>query len=351
MNGRKIIHIDMDCFYAAIEIRDNPALQNKAVAVGGSANARGVLCTCNYIARKYGVKSAMATSYALKLCPQLLVLPVNMSKYKRASKNIQDIFRGYTDLVEPLALDEAYLDVTACTKHNGSATLIAEEIRHKIFTTEKLTASAGISCNKFLAKIASGWNKPDGIFVITPNQVSDFVKNLEVRHLFGVGKVTLDKMNSFNIKTCSDLQNFSLNELNNKFGKFGTSLYYQSHGIDNREVNPNRELKSMSVETTFIRDINKTEALLDKLNCLYPRLLERLAKMQEESIIKSIFIKIKFSNFTQTTAIKTTYTLSIDGFQSLILNKQSLFQEKGARLLGIGVSFKFSKKTFQDTLF
>lgn len=187
---RKIIHVDMDCFYAGIEIRDNPSLATKPVAVGGASNQRGVLCTCNYIARQYGVRSAMPTAIAYRHCPDLIVLPVNMPKYRQISESIHRIFKEFTELVEPLALDEAFLDVSESSLYRGSATWIAEAIRNKIWQKEQLTASAGVAPNKFLAKIASGWNKPNGVFVIRPEQILSFVSQLPVTKLFGVGKVT-----------------------------------------------------------------------------------------------------------------------------------------------------------------
>ncbi|MCE3269463.1 MAG: dinB, partial [Burkholderiales bacterium] len=209
MLNRKIIHIDMDCFYAAIEIRDNPELINKPVAVGGNSE-RSVLCTCNYVARRYGVHSAMSSRIAKSKCKDLIILPVNMSKYKKAAKIIQSIFFEFTNLVEPLSLDEAYLDVTSNQNHNNSASLIAQDIRERIWDEVNLTASAGIAPNKFLAKIASGWNKPNGQFVIPPNMINSFVANLPVEKIFGVGKVTLAKLHKMNIKKCIDVQEFSL---------------------------------------------------------------------------------------------------------------------------------------------
>jgi DNA polymerase-4 len=190
---RKIIHVDMDCFYAAVEIRDNPALAGKPVAVGGASDARGVLCTCNYVARKFGVRSAMATAKAYRLCPDLIVLPVDMQKYRQIARHIHAIFRDFTDLVEPLSLDEAYLDVSDALHHQGSATRMAEAIRARIWQEHQLTASAGVSSNKLLAKIASGWKKPDGLFVIEPDEIAVFMKTLPVKELYGVGKVTAQK--------------------------------------------------------------------------------------------------------------------------------------------------------------
>lgn len=347
---RKIIHIDMDCFYAAIEVRDNPALNNLPVAVGGSASGRGVLCTCNYVARKYGVRSAMPTAQALKLCPDLVLLPVNMTKYKQASKRIQAIFHEYTNLVEPLALDEAFIDVTECLKYNGSATLIAEEIRRKIWESEKLTASAGVSCNKFLAKIASGWNKPNGIFVIKPGEVEGFIAKLSVKHLFGVGRVTAAKMAKLNLHTCTDLKRLALTELSDKFGKLGAQLYYQVRGIDNRPVNPNLIRKSLSVETTFAKNINDITLIHTKLNDLYQNLLLRLETANLSTPIRSQFIKIKFGDFTQSTAEITTTMVNLDKFINLF-DQRYASCNKEIRLLGVGVNFSPELQEQQPTLF
>lgn len=338
---RKIIHIDMDCFYAAIEVRDNPKLANLPVAVGGSSTRRGVLCTCNYEARKYGVRSAMATATALKLCPDLVLLPVNMQKYKQSSKRIQDIFRQYSDLVEPLALDEAFIDVSESRQCQGSATLIAEEIRCQIWESEKLRASAGVSSNKFLAKIASGWNKPNGIFVIRPHEVESFVAKLPVKSLFGVGRVTALKMQNLNIHTCTDLQKYSLQELHRQFGKLGIQLYDQARGVDNRAVNPNRLRKSLSVETTFAQNISEISIIEMQIQLLVQSLKERLSSASLDFPIKSQFIKIKLANFKILTAEISSHALDPDEFISLF-NKRYIGQDQSVRLLGVGVSFDHS---------
>lgn len=335
---RKIIHIDMDCFYAAVEIRDNPALADKPVAVGGKSSERSVLCTCNYIARKFGVRSAMATAHAERLCPTLIVLPVNMNKYREAAKIIHDIFREYTDLVEPLALDEAYLDVTNSPYCQGSATLIAKEIRQKILDTVQLTASAGVAPNKFLAKIASGWNKPNGQFVIRPQDIDEFIKTLEIEELFGVGKVTAEKLHQFGLKTCSDLQKYSLSELTDHFGKLGSRLYEQCRGIDTRAVDPNRIRKSLSVERTFVQDINNIDECTDVIKNLHNMLVQRIENYEPNRPIKNQYIKIKFSNFKLTTLERINSTPDLEGFNNLfreISNPNGL----GIRLIGLGVHF------------
>jgi DNA polymerase-4 len=336
---RKIIHIDMDCFYAAVEIRDNPSLATKAVAVGGSASQRGVLCTCNYIARSFGIHSAMATSNALRLCPELVLLPVNMAKYKAVSQQIQAIFKQFTELVEPLSLDEAYLDVTNSHQHSGSATLIAEAIRHEIWQKHQLTASAGVANNKFLAKIASGWNKPNGIYVIRPEENLNFIAGLTVNKLFGVGKVTANKLAALNIKTCTDLQGYSLAELSIKFGKLGMQLYYQARGIDNRSVEPNRLRKNLSVENTFVQDLTQYNQAVTEIDKLYSSLTLRQANTANEVPIKNQFIKIKFNDFKLVTAEIQSTSLNLEQFIYLF---RTLYAKnpKPIRLLGLGVSFK-----------
>jgi DNA polymerase-4 len=336
---RKIIHVDMDCFYAAIEIRDNPSLADKPVAVGGSSEHRSVLCTCNYIARQYGVRSAMPTSYAYRLCRDLIVLPVNMKKYKDAAKIIQGIFREYTDLVEPLSLDEAFLDVSSSAHCQGSATLIAKEIRQKIWDAVNLTASAGVAPNKFLAKIASGWEKPNGLFVIRPQDIEGFVKELPVKELYGVGKVTAEKLHSRGFKTCADLRNVQLYELTEKFGKLGQQLHDQSRGIDHREVIPNRVRKSLSVEETFLKDIVTTEDCVEIIEDLYQRLVKRIKDAGPLRPIRNQYIKVKYSNFKQISLERTSDTADLHKFKNLLYEVMER-KETSIRLLGLGVHFK-----------
>ena len=336
---RKIIHIDMDCFYAAVEIRDNPSLADKPVAVGGSVEERSVLCTCNYIARKFKVRSAMATAYAKRLCPDLIVLPVNMQKYREVSEIIRAIFLEVTPLVEPLSLDEAYLDVTDSPHYQGSATLIANAIRQKIFDTVNLTASAGVSTNKLLAKIASGWNKPNGLFVIRPENIVSFMKNLPVDELYGVGKVTAKKLHELGLKTCADLQAMSLIELIDHFSeKSGNRLYEQCRGIDNREVEPNRIRKSLSVEQTFKQDIDMDNQCLSILHELYDSLTARLKRQCENRPIKNQCIKIKLSDFKIITLERVSQAVDFPLYENLLFELINRSYGK-IRLMGIGVHF------------
>jgi len=330
----------MDCFYAAVEIRDNPSLKNKPVAVGGSADSRGVLCTCNYVAREYGLHSAMPSAHAKRLCPQLVILPVNFPKYRASSNTIQDIFSQYTDVIEPLSLDEAFLDISDSHLHSGSATLIAKEIRQRIFQEERLTASAGIAPNKMLAKIASDWKKPNNQFVITPSEISAFMKELPVNKLFGVGKVTNEKMKSLGILTCTDLQALSPEELQQLFGKYGSSLYKMARGIDNRAVQTKRIRKSLSVERTFAKNMDYNNVLTNSFQNIYDELITRLNNLgkEKQTQIKSIFVKIKFSDFTLTTIQSSATELSQLAFKQLFITRCAEIS-KSIRLIGFGVHF------------
>ena len=262
----------MDAYFASIEERDNPLLKGQPLAIGGEASNRGVISTANYIARAFGVKSAIPTSKARALCPGLILLPPRIDYYKTVSNHIMKIFLDYTDLVEPLSLDEAYLDVSQSSTLSGSATLIAQEIRNRIFQQESLTCSGGISVNKFIAKVASGWQKPNSTTVITPDMVRSFVQNLPVKYLHGVGPVMQKKLLSMNIKTCSDLYQTGLLPLVKALGKFGHTLYLFSQGIDHRKVVPQRPEKSCSVEETFPLDLRDMDDLSKKLNSLFYQL-------------------------------------------------------------------------------
>lgn len=340
---RKIIHVDMDCFYAAIEIRDNPSLSDKPVAVGATSDQRGVICTSNYIARQYGVRSAMPTATAMRLCKDLILLPVNMAKYKEVANTIHQIFKAYTNLVEPLSLDEAYLDVTGSAHYKGSATLIAQAIRHQIWEAEHLIASAGVAPNKFLAKIASGWKKPNGLFVITPSEVSQFVQTLAVEKLHGVGKVTAEKLHNMGFKTCADLQKLSFSELKEALGKCGERLYEQCRGIDDRVVSPNRERKSLSVEHTFPEDMNDRDICLSALKVLHEKLIKRVEESAGNIPIKNQFVKIKFNNFRTVSSESSSYHIDYELFKSMFMDSY-LKVRIPIRLLGVGVHFCSKEK-------
>ena len=336
---RKIIHCDCDCFYAAVEMRDDPSLVNLPIAIGGKSDRRGVVATCNYKARHFGVRSAMPTGQALKLCPDLVVIPGTMAKYREAALQIRQIFYRYTDKVEPLSLDEAYLDVTDCTECQGSATLIAQQIRAQIATEVGVTASAGVAPNKFLAKVASDLNKPDGQFVITPEEVDDFVQKLEVKRIFGVGKVTNEKLRRMGIITCGDLQQRNLIELVDKFGVFGKRLHDLSYGRDERPVNGNSRRKSLSVEHTYSDDLPDQIACLAKLPDLLIELRSRLRRVDSDYLVTKQFIKMKFNDFTATTVERQMVSgLPVESFEALC-QQAWIRGNRPVRLMGIGVRF------------
>ena len=329
----------MDCFYAAIEMRDFPELADKPIAVGGEAVRRGVIATCNYSARQFGVRSAMPTAHALKLCRQLILRTVRMDVYQKESQYIRALFAEYTDLVEPLSLDEAYLDVTHSTQCQGSATWIAQELRDRIYQTRQLTASAGIAPNKSLAKIASDWHKPNGQMVIRPEDIPDFIAQLPVRKLFGVGPRMEERLNALNIKTCSDLQHYSIEFLSKKFGTIGQRLYELARGIDNRPVNPDRNRKSISVEETYPTDLPNSNACIAALPELMKRLDARIQRTGTNTHIHTLFVKLKFNDFQQTTVERVSHTLDLEIVHQMVHEGYSR-KSMPVRLLGIGIKLK-----------
>ncbi|MEH6590159.1 MAG: DNA polymerase IV [Halioglobus sp.] len=298
---RKIIHIDADSFYASVEMREQPELLDKPIAVGGSSQRRGVIATSNYAARKFGVRSAMASSRALALCPDLIILPARFELYREVSRQFHEVFREFTDVIEPLSLDEAYLDVTDNEDHKGSATLIARAIRVQVHERLNLTVSAGIAPNKFLAKVASDWDKPDGIFTIPPEDVETFVRTLAVKKINGVGRVMAGKLSRMGVETCGDLQQVPLEVLVKRFGKYGKRLSEVARGVDNRPVQTSRVRKSMSVERTFSEDIAELDGLLQPLETLLAELAERFKKIAPDYYPTKRVVKIKYKDFTQTT--------------------------------------------------
>lgn len=337
---RKIIHVDMDCFFAAVEMRDNPALRDIPLAIGGSRERRGVISTANYPARKFGVRSAMPTATALKLCPHLTLLPGRFDAYKEASAQIRDIFSRYTSLIEPLSLDEAYLDVTDSVHCHGSATLMAQEIRATIYNETGLTASAGIAPVKFLAKIASDLNKPNGQYVITPDAVPGFLKTLPLSKIPGVGKVSAGKLETMGLRTCEDVQNSDLSQLLKRFGKFGRVLWERSQGIDEREISSERQRKSVGVERTLAEDIHEwaqCEAIIEQQ--LYPELERRLRNVKPDLLIARQGVKLKFNDFQQTTQEHVWPKLNKD---DLIATARKTWDERrggrGVRLVGLHVT-------------
>lgn len=337
----------MDCYYAAVEMRDNPAYQNVPLAIGGSSDRRGVISTCNYQARKFGVRSAMATAHALKLCPDLVLAPGRMALYSEISQQIREIFSRYTDKIEPLSLDEAYLDVSECTQFSGSATLIAEDIRRAIFAETQLTASAGVAPCKFVAKIASDENKPNGICVITPDKLDDFVINLPLGKIPGVGKVTLAKLNNIGLYKCADVRQFPFEDLIKRFGKFGSVIWDRSHGLDDRNLSLSRQRKSVGVERTMAEDIRSKEDCVKMIDSLFPLLEKRLAK--SGATIQSQGIKLKFSDFQQTTVEHKCQLLDKDYFLELLSEGLSRQGKRGIRLVGLHVGLVVPQESTQLT--
>ncbi|MBR9913667.1 MAG: DNA polymerase IV [Algicola sp.] len=335
---RKIIHVDMDAFYASVAQMDNPELKGKAIAVGGGGT-RGVISAASYEARKFGVKSAMSGRLAKKLCPDLIFVKTDFARYTEISKRIRAIFYEYTDLVEPLSLDEAYLDVTENKKGNPSASLIAQEIRQRIFNDIGLTASAGISINKFIAKVASDYNKPNGQKTVNPEEVIQFLEDLDIRKFYGVGKVTAEKMYQKGIFTGKDLKSKSLEYLEEHFGKSGRYYYQVVRGIHKSEVKPNRIRKSLAAERTFSENLSSEIFMLDKLEHIAEEVAKRLVKSKVSG--KTVTLKIKYSDFTLQTRSKTLAYYISDKSMILETAKDLLYQESlnnSVRLLGISMS-------------
>ena len=332
---RAIIHLDMDCFYAAIEVRDRPALRGKPVGVGGARDRRGVLTTCNYEAREFGVRSAMPTFMALQRCPNLIILPTRFDVYRKESEIIRAILHRFTPLVEPLSLDEAYLDVT---EHPGAPGPLAQVIRELIFAKTKLTASAGIGPNKLVAKIASDLRKPNGQFEVTVAEVPEFLASLAVRKIWGIGQVTEEKLERLGISTCGQLQRFSRIALQDLFGKFGIELYDLCRGIDDRPVEPDRERKSLSNEETFSVNLETLTQCEEKLEQLFEELMAELAQKAAARTITKIFLKLKFADFTRTTVERAGLTPSLNEFRSLLIEGFAR-TGKSVRLMGVGVRF------------
>lgn len=337
-SNRKIIHIDMDAFYASVEQMDHPELRGKPIAVGGSEN-RGVVAAASYEARKFGVRSAISGVLAKKNCPELIFVSPRFDRYKEISKKIHAIFHDYTDLVEPLSLDEAYLDVTHNKKGNPSATLLAKEIRTRILNEVGLTASAGISVNKFVAKIASDYNKPNGQKTVNPDEVLSFLEELPIRKFYGVGKVTTEKMYQLGIFTGLELKSKSLEYLSTHFGKSGAFYYHVVRGIHNSEVKPDRITKSVAAEHTFDTNLSSEIFMLEQLEKIATSLERRLKKQNIAG--KTVTLKIKYSDFSQQTRSKTVPYFIAD--KGLILEnvKELLYQERmkdSVRLLGISLS-------------
>jgi DNA polymerase-4 len=335
---RKIIHVDMDAFYASVEQLDRPELKGKPIAVGGSEK-RGVVSAASYEARKYGVRSAMSGVQAKRNCPDLIFVRPRFDRYNEISKKIRKIFYDYTDKVEPLSLDEAYLDVTENKKGNPSATLIAKDIRERIFKEVGLTASAGISINKFIAKVASDYNKPNGQKTVNPEDVIPFLEQLDIRKFYGVGKVTAEKMYQLGIFTGKDLKSKTIDYLDEHFGKSGRFYYYVVRGIHNSEVKSDRIRKSLAAERTFNENLSSEIFMLEKLDHIADEVAKRLHKSKVAG--KTVTLKIKYSDFSLQTRSKTLPYYINDKSLILETSKDLLYQEKmsnSVRLLGISLS-------------
>ena len=345
---RKIIHIDMDAFFAAVEQRDNPQLKGRPVIVGGKPDSRGVVATCSYEARRFGVHSAMASSRAYQLCPGAEFVPPRFAAYREASQQIHAIFHEYSDLVEPLSLDEAYLDVTDNQSCEGSATRMAEQIRQAIFQKTQLTASAGISYNKFLAKIASDTNKPNGQYVIAPGQGQAFVRQLPIGKFYGVGKVTEAKMKALEIYTGNDLLRFSRAELEALFGSAADYYYDIARGIDHRPVTVSRERKSLGSENTFESDLNDLDEMRHQLVALSEQIGNSLNK--KRLVGYTLTLKVKYADFQQVTRSLTLDCPTCDPVQiatvALVLLERTDANVRPVRLLGVSMS-KLEEKGIQ----
>lgn len=335
---RKIIHVDMDAFYASVEQNDFPELKGKPIAVGGNEK-RGVVSAASYEARTFGVRSAISGMLAKRLCPELIFVKPRFDRYHEISKKIRAIFLDYSDLVEPLALDEAYIDVTQNKKGNPSASLIAQEIRTRIFNDLGLTASAGISTNKFVAKIASDYNKPNGQKTVPPEDVLIFLEQLDIKKYHGVGKVTAEKMYQLGIFTGKDLKLKSLDYLEATFGKSGTYYYNIVRGVHNSPVSPNRIRKSLAAERTFSNNLTSEIFMVKKLETITAEVSKRLQRSKISG--KTITLKIKYSDFSQQTRSKTVPYFLNDKDLIFEISKDLLYQEKlntSVRLLGVSVS-------------
>ncbi|HYH55066.1 MAG TPA: DNA polymerase IV [Anseongella sp.] len=337
---RKIIHIDMDAFYASVEQRDHPEYRDRPLIVGGQPGGRGVVAAASYEARRFGIRSAMSSKKAVELCPDVLIVVPRFDVYKEVSRSIRDIFRRYTDIVEPLSLDEAYLDVTTDKQGIGSAIEIAERIRQAIRDELQLTASAGVSVNKFVAKIASDINKPDGLAFIGPSKIESFMANLPVEKFFGVGKVTAAKMKQMGLHTGADLKKLAEHEMVRHFGKTGKFYFKIVRGIDDREVQPYREIKSLSAEDTFARDIVDPESLRIELG----KLAEKVAWRMEKHNLKgrTLTLKLKFSDFrliTRSRSLPGPFedAAAISAAAGQLLLHADL-EGKAVRLLGVSIS-------------
>ena len=344
---RKIIHIDMDCFYAAIEERDDPGLRGKPVGVGGSSH-RGVLTTANYEARKFGCRSAMPVFMALGKCPELIIVPTRFDVYKRDSARIREIFSRFTTLIEPLSLDEAFLDVS----HNPEpGTIIASRIRQLIREETGLTASAGIAPNKLIAKIASDWKKPDGQFTVSPADAAEFMRGLPLRKIPGVGGKMAEKLSGMGVETCAQYRAIDRFEWVRRLGGYGAELWERCWGRDDRPVNPDSPRKSLSIENTFSENLQGLAVLGREMDAMLEELEEKLATRHADRLVRSLVVKLKFSDFRRTTAERAHAVIERSIFRELLEEAESRSDGKPSRLLGVGVRFHDVPEVEQMELF
>jgi DNA polymerase-4 len=332
---RKVLHIDCDCFFAAVEMRGNPQLCHVPIAIGGHSDRRGVISTCNYPARKIGIHSAMATAQALKKCPSLILLPGNMALYREVSQQVMAIIQRYGIAYEQVSVDEAYLELDP----EDSAIDVGNRIRLEVEAEVGITVSVGAAPNKFLAKVASDWNKPNGLFAVKPHQIDIFVSQLAVRKIPGIGPKTAERLAAKGIVYCSDAQPYSLLELVNLFGRTGASLYKRCRGEDERLLSLGRVRKSISVEHTFAQDIFLAEQLNDEVESLWKKFLQRTDKANVDSRSLAPFVKVKFNDFSQTTLADHLKIVSLESFRQLLQQARLRHDEseiQGVRLIGIG---------------
>lgn len=332
---RKILHIDCDCFFAAVEMRDNPDLVFEPIAIGGLAESRGVISTCNYVAREFGVRSAMSTTLAMKKCPRLILLPTHMPLYKKVSSQVMAIIQRFGVTFEQVSIDEAYLEVDP----SDSAIDVGHRIRKAVEEEVGITVSVGAAPNKFLAKVASDWNKPNGLFAIKPHQVERFVEQLPVSKIPGIGPKTTERLASRDIVFCIDVHSYSLLELVDWFGRAGASLYQRSRGVDNRALIVHRERKTISVEQTFAMDLYSEADLNVELVVLWERLVKRIDRAGVNWSGLSPFIKIKFNDFSQITLSDHLMLTNLATFQQLLERARVRHTKefiKGIRLIGLG---------------
>ena len=332
---RKVLHIDCDCFFAAVEVRENPQLRHVPIAIGGHSDRRGVISTCNYPARKFGIHSAMATAQALKKCPELILLPGNMALYREVSQQVMAVIRRYGITFEQVSVDEAYLELDP----DDSAIAIGNLIRAEVEAEVGITVSVGAAPNKFLAKVASDWNKPNGLFAVKPHQVDAFVSRLEVRKIPGIGPKTAERLAAKGIVLCSDAQSYSLIELVSLFGRTGASLFKRCRGQDDRALSTDRIRKSISVEHTFSKDLYLAQELDEEVEVLWAKFLQRTEKAQIDSRQLAPFVKVKFNDFSQTTLADHLQIVSLDSFRQLLQQarlRNDSDEIQGVRLIGIG---------------